>query len=97
MKHGAKSDAEGRYQARQAALVDAPGDDIENRRTRRDQNHESRDQEQCQPGRIHHDDAVFLFELDFDKRVFKIVDVGHIVLDAHLAKVRYAGGQLGNL
>lgn len=96
MEYGAEGHAEGGNQARQAALVDAPVDDIEDRRTRRDQNHESRDQEQGEPGRIHHDGAAFLFELDFDERVFKIIDVGHIVLDTHLAKIRYTGEELGD-
>ena len=97
MKHSAEGHAEGRYDARQPALVDAPGDDVEHRGTRRNQNHESRDEIQGQPGRIHHDDTIFLFELDFDKCVFEIVDIGHIVLDTHLAKVRHAGGEFGDL
>ena len=73
------------------------GDDVEHCRTRSDQHHESRDEEQDQTGRIQHDNAVFLFELDFDKCEFEIIDIGHIVLDTRLAKVRHAGGEFGNL
>ncbi len=41
--------------------------------------------------------AVFLLELDFDECVFEIIHIGHVVLDAHLAEVRHAGGEFGDL
>ncbi len=40
--------------------------------------------------------CIFLLELDLDECVLEIIYIDHIMLDAHLAKIRHAGRELGN-
>ena len=41
--------------------------------------------------------SVYLLELDFNERVFEIIHIRHIVLDALLAEIRHTGAELGDL